>query len=572
MTALSKLQLKQLWKAYFQPTSADFSNLIDSWADYNFTQGGASAVQRPVQSKLREIAFSVRDFGAVGDGTTDDLAAFNAALAAASGQNQCVVRVEGRCNYRLSGGIVIPENVTLAGDECFPGNPPTGTVLLFDNSVPTCVTLQGSAANKTNGLRRLVIQRAAGAPPAGSIGLRVNLTYNSFAEDVFVYNHAKGFAWDDSGTDGIGFRATRIFTGAISDAHLTFNRWPECVISDGRFGMSGSGDLGAETFIRLTGTPDGLGGAPGPNTLLFRNCIFIESGAGAKRFWQYQNMTMPIGDAVVYKITDCHIENVSTVLFESDAASLWFGRWSLVGNVFNCPGAAAFDIDQDTLIYQGHMASNQWFTDSFVINNTIKECSWVNNFFNSIVLLTGETGQGSTLTLNGNYYNGGLTLGGDWARLDVVGGIINGTLTDTAINSYITEVTGSLAWTPSLKIGGSSSGIAYTHRAGSYTRIGKTIIARFDIVLSSKGAATGAISIDGLPYPSAAYAAEPGGGGPPVYCENMAGLVSSPFPNVGATSSSIQIYQHQSTGVLFLSDSNITNTSRIAGQVIYSKE
>jgi hypothetical protein len=35
MTALSKSALKALWKAYFQPTSADFSNLIDSWTDYN---------------------------------------------------------------------------------------------------------------------------------------------------------------------------------------------------------------------------------------------------------------------------------------------------------------------------------------------------------------------------------------------------------------------------------------------------------------------------------------------------------------------------------------------------------
>jgi hypothetical protein len=35
MTALSKTALKALWKAYFQPTSADFSNLIDSWTDYS---------------------------------------------------------------------------------------------------------------------------------------------------------------------------------------------------------------------------------------------------------------------------------------------------------------------------------------------------------------------------------------------------------------------------------------------------------------------------------------------------------------------------------------------------------
>lgn len=81
MTALSKLQLKQLWKAYFQPTSADFSNLIDSWADYNFTATGTSAVARPVISKLGDIV-SVKDFGAVGDGVTDDSAAFQAAALA----------------------------------------------------------------------------------------------------------------------------------------------------------------------------------------------------------------------------------------------------------------------------------------------------------------------------------------------------------------------------------------------------------------------------------------------------------------------------------------------------------
>lgn len=56
MTALSKSALKTLWKAYFQPTSADFSNLIDSWADYSpfiasFTaavSGGSTGIVKAV--------------------------------------------------------------------------------------------------------------------------------------------------------------------------------------------------------------------------------------------------------------------------------------------------------------------------------------------------------------------------------------------------------------------------------------------------------------------------------------------------------------------------------------------
>lgn len=44
-----------------------------------FTQAGTGAVQRTVESKLQDVV-SVKDFGAVGDGVSDDTAAFNAAF------------------------------------------------------------------------------------------------------------------------------------------------------------------------------------------------------------------------------------------------------------------------------------------------------------------------------------------------------------------------------------------------------------------------------------------------------------------------------------------------------------
>lgn len=55
-------------------------------------------------------------------------------------------------------------------------------------------------------------------------------------------------------------------------------------------------------------------------------------------------------------------------------------------------------------------------------------------------------------------------------------------------------------WTPVLRFGGASTGITYTTQAGTYTRIGRTVTVRFEILLSSKGSATGEADITGLPF------------------------------------------------------------------------
>ena len=80
------------------------SNLI------GFLQAGFGAVATTVQTKLRE-SVSVMDFGAVGDGTTDDTAAIQAAINAVS--QGVVVFPAG--TYLTSADIVLKSNVSLYG-------------------------------------------------------------------------------------------------------------------------------------------------------------------------------------------------------------------------------------------------------------------------------------------------------------------------------------------------------------------------------------------------------------------------------------------------------------------------
>jgi hypothetical protein len=63
-----------------------------------------------------------------------------------------------------------------------------------------------------------------------------------------------------------------------------------------------------------------------------------------------------------------------------------------------------------------------------------------------------------------------------------------------ALNKYVTA-----SWTPNIQIGGSSTGITYTHQLGYYTQIGNVIFIWMEVVLSSLGGLTGTVSISNLP-------------------------------------------------------------------------
>jgi len=90
----------------------------------------AKAEEQSPSTRVNGVALNVRNFGATGDGKTDDTAAFEAALKAASNGSLKTVFVPfGR--YEIKGTLVVPANVCLDGCSQAPArNSQEGSVLL----------------------------------------------------------------------------------------------------------------------------------------------------------------------------------------------------------------------------------------------------------------------------------------------------------------------------------------------------------------------------------------------------------------------------------------------------------
>lgn len=144
---------------------------------------------------------------------------------------------------------------------------------------------------------------------------------------------------------------------------------------------------------------------------------------------------------------------------------------------------------------------------------------------------------------------------------------------DFSANSAATGVSGEIlddyetgTWTPDLRFSNANTGITYSSRNGTYVKVGKLVIARCTFSLSSKGSASGAAEIYGLPFalPLNVYS-------PAAFYTNGVTYTGTIVMQAENTTDRIAVQQMTEAGAnSYLNDSNFSNTSSITLSVAYT--
>lgn len=150
-----------------------------------FIQAGAGATARTMQDKAREI-ISVKDYGAVGDGATNDAPAFNAAVAYLASLGGGTIHIP-RGDYLLSSSVQIAQSGIY-----FVGEGPTASACRIINGTASQPAIQfGDGVNTFSrcGIVNVAFGQASGVATAlGNCGLRGVKISNFSVEDIQVFN------------------------------------------------------------------------------------------------------------------------------------------------------------------------------------------------------------------------------------------------------------------------------------------------------------------------------------------------------------------------------------------------
>jgi hypothetical protein len=261
-----------------------------------FTQAGTGASARTVQDKLREIV-SVKDFGAVGNGVSDDAAAIQAAIDAVEASNGGTVYFPAGTYLVSSTCTILLSGVQIKGD-----SHQNTMILNGQANAPAIKFGDGSSTYSRNGISNMMFSQATGVTGvSGNCGLLVTKCSN------FLMSNIQAFQFPNALYDGIIFNnVTQSYVSDIGVQNCTNIGWRllnntfDLFVSNGRADSCAYGvhirdcqGLYFSNFACFSNTENGYNiGTDGANNtryLFFSNCVSDTSG---KSNWHISQLTV----------------------------------------------------------------------------------------------------------------------------------------------------------------------------------------------------------------------------------------------------------------------------------------
>jgi hypothetical protein len=458
---------------------------VQNAAGVVYNPSGTGAVATNVQTKLRE-SVSVKDFGAVGDGTTDDTAAIQAAINAipisggATSHGYQLYFPPGK--YLLSDTLVVGNRrVAFLGA----GVQGSGSSSILYMSVTNTDFIDFTTGNSdVISVEKLqFLGQASGTGRGIVLGRTAQPCYDSRIRNCWFASiggkaidgvdlqgcHISDCAFDSGGTHGVSVTkgSANVIYGnrfyGMSSAGFSLVEGENNLIIANHFDLcGGANDTTAAVLINRTGAGTRGNAITGNIFRANKNDIVLNGNSGAA------SSNTGVNDTSISSNNSDRAERRFLLATDAD-------NTHVTGNKINAPNQAAASLDAIEIA---------GVTDrAYIAGNSVSLGAAGAPLAPLYSLKLGATTANTNLGDNAFRGTSGL-----------VNFVAGSTLSDDS--AYYESGT----WTPVLRFGAATTGITYTRQSGRWTRKGNEVTVECDIRLSSAGSATGIADLTGIPY------------------------------------------------------------------------
>lgn len=433
-------------------------------------------------SMIKDGIVNAKDFGAVGDNTTDDTAALQAAITAAT--NNTLFIPAG--SYKITSSLTVPPHIKIVGATMRGAGPTSGGTSLNAFFAGPVLSITADSMTFSDTLIQSI--NVIGNSPTYGAGNGITVTnrFNTNFENMTVAGFGTNQINIGTGSYGCVLRdiyVAETYAVGTSNANI-YLASEKCLID------SCASDAGKYSVYVGVGATE----------TIINNCVlegwslygaYVANSVSLDRteiYGNYFNGTYG-GTAIATESSNTHIYDNYVILGVSGTgvlcAGLSYSSQIVANTIYANTGGTAVSIDNSGYtIVANNLCDAGYGID---INTTTYPSIVESNFLKGTITPAILRSAGTRLKfLNNTMVNGSDVT----ADPTVVGG------TPTA--DFWIE------FTPFLTIAGSSTGITYATRgnAGYYTKIGDRVFFNINIVLTSKGSTSGSVLIEGLPFTS----------------------------------------------------------------------